>query len=122
MRADGLFRFRRNRGSVDEQLPFPVGVTGVDDGVDVGTCNGPSMMWNCSLLAGLMRSFHSVRNDGQILAFQRCVYIWIVVLRLGCRTWPQTGDDTAAGTDSRFPADELRQALGQFPAILGFRQ
>ena len=34
---DRLFRFRRSEDLIDEQLPFPVGVTGIDDGIDIGT-------------------------------------------------------------------------------------
>lgn len=56
---------------IDEQLPFPVRVTGVDDSIDVGVGDESVMTLNWSLLAGLTRSFHCLGIIGKSSAFQR---------------------------------------------------
>ena len=119
---DGLFVSDVIEDLVDEQLPFPVGFTGVDDGVDVGTCNEALNDVELFFTGRTDEELPLRRNDGQILSIPAFIF-GIVVLRLGLLqdVAVSPGDDTAAGTDTAVsPLMRLRQALGQFPGHTRF--
>ena len=102
---------------IDEQLPFPVRVTGVDDSIDVGV--GDEVRNDLELvLTGQADQELPLLGDNRQVVGVPALVLGIIILRLGLLqdVAISPGHDAAARADTAVPPlVRIRQALRQFP-------
>ena len=107
---------------VDEQLPFPVRVTGVDDGIDVGTGNEVRNDLELILAGWADQELPLFRDDRQVIGIPTLV-LGIIVLRFSLLqdVAISPGHDAPTRADTAVPPlMRLWQAFRQFPGHARF--